>query len=37
MAPSEQAALVALLRARPGKLTWPEITAEVLETGRAQS
>jgi DNA processing protein len=35
MASSEQAALVALLRARPGKLTWPEITAEVLETGSA--
>ena len=31
----DRAALVALLRARPGKLTWPEITAEVVEIGSA--
>ena len=26
----EQAALIALLQARPGRLSWSEITAEVL-------
>jgi len=31
----EQAALVALLRSRPGKLSWPELTTEVLEAGSA--
>jgi hypothetical protein len=31
----EQAALVALLQARPGKVSWPDITADVLETGSA--
>ncbi len=31
----EQAALVALLQARPGRMSWPEITAEVLEAGSA--
>jgi DNA processing protein len=31
----EHAALVALLRLRPGGLSWPEITAELLETGSA--
>ena len=32
---SESAALVALLRARPQKLTWPELTAKVVEAGSA--
>jgi DNA processing protein len=32
---NERAALVALLQTRPGKLTWPEITARVLEAGSA--
>jgi DNA processing protein len=31
----EHAALIALLQARPGKLSWPEIAAEVLEAGSA--
>jgi len=31
----EQAALVALLQARPDGMSWPEITAEVLEAGSA--
>jgi DNA processing protein len=31
----EQAALVALLRAQPDGLSWPEITAELLEAGSA--
>jgi DNA processing protein len=31
----ERAALIALLGARPQGLSWPEITAEVLETGSA--
>jgi hypothetical protein len=31
----ERAALVALLQARPEGLRWPEISAEVLETGSA--
>jgi DNA processing protein len=31
----EQAALVALLRERPGGRRWPEITAEVLDAGSA--
>lgn len=31
----EHAALVALLRARPDGLSWPEIAAELLETGSA--
>jgi DNA processing protein len=31
----ELAALVALLQARPGKLSWPEIAADVLEAGSA--
>jgi len=31
----ERAALVALLRERPGKRTWAEITAEVIEAGSA--
>jgi DNA processing protein len=34
-AAAEQAALVALLRTRPGRLGWPEITAQVLEAGSA--
>lgn len=33
---AERAALVALLRARPDGLTWPEITTEVAETGSAR-
>jgi len=32
----EQAALVALLQTRPEGMRWPEITAEVLETGSAR-
>ena len=32
---AERAALVALLRERPARLTWPQIAAEVLETGSA--
>jgi DNA processing protein len=32
---AERIALVALLRARPGGATWPEITADVLERGSA--
>ncbi len=32
---AEQAALVALLRTRPGNLSWPELTTEVLEAGSA--
>jgi DNA processing protein len=32
---NERVALVALLQTRPGKLTWPEITARVLESGSA--
>lgn len=32
---SERIALVALLQARPGKLGWPEIMAEVIEAGSA--
>ena len=35
-AAAEQAALVALLRTRPARLTWAEITAQVLEAGSAQ-
>jgi DNA processing protein len=31
----DRAALVALLRVRPDKLTWPEITTEVVEVGSA--
>jgi DNA processing protein len=31
----EQAALIALLQARPGRLSWSEIAAEVLEAGSA--
>ncbi|MCF6391674.1 DNA-processing protein DprA [Mycobacterium sp. MBM] len=31
----EQVALVALLRTRPGRLTWPQITEEVLACGSA--
>jgi DNA processing protein len=31
----EQAALVALLQTRPDRLSWPEITAEVLDAGSA--
>jgi DNA processing protein len=31
----DRAALVALLRVRPDKLTWPEITTEVVEIGSA--
>jgi hypothetical protein len=31
----EHAALVALLRAHPDGLSWPEITAELLEAGSA--
>jgi len=31
----EHAALVALLQAKPGGLSWPKITAELLETGSA--
>jgi DNA processing protein len=31
----EHAALVALLRVRPGGLSWPSITAELLEVGSA--
>ena len=34
-AAAEQAALVALLRTRPARLTWAEITAQVLEAGSA--
>jgi len=34
-AAAEQAALVALLRTRPARLSWPEITAQVLEAGSA--
>ena len=34
-AAAERAALVALLRTRPGRLGWPEITAQVLEAGSA--
>lgn len=33
----ERAALVALLRARPGKRTWPEIAAEVAARGSARA
>ena len=33
----ERAALVALLRERPGRRGWAEITAEVLEAGSAVS
>jgi DNA processing protein len=33
---SEAAALVALLQARPKRLTWPEITEEVVAEGSAQ-
>jgi DNA processing protein len=36
-AAAEQAALVALLRTRPARLSWPEITAQVLEEGSALS
>jgi DNA processing protein len=35
MASRERAALVALLRTRPDRLSWPEITAEVMEAGSA--
>ncbi len=31
----DRSALVALLRVRPDKLTWPEITTEVVEIGSA--
>ena len=31
----ERAALIALLQTRPEKMSWPEIAAEVLETGSA--
>ena len=31
----ERAALVALLQARPGGMSWAEITADVLEVGSA--
>ena len=34
-ASEERASLIALLQARPQGLTWPDITAEVLETGSA--
>jgi DNA processing protein len=34
-ASAERAALVALLRTRPGGMRWPDITAEVLEAGGA--
>src|SRR5262249_45480436 len=33
--PDEHAALVALLQARPDGLSWPQITAELLEVGSA--
>lgn len=33
----ENAALVALLRTRPGNLKWAELTAEVVEAGSAQA
>jgi len=33
--PEERAALVALLRARPGGATWPQMTAEVADSGSA--
>lgn len=33
---AERAALVALLRERPGKRSWPELTALVIEWGSAQ-
>ncbi|HEX4722753.1 MAG TPA: hypothetical protein VH333_09580 [Pseudonocardiaceae bacterium] len=33
----ERAALVALLRARPGGLTWPEIAAEVADARSARA
>jgi len=33
----DRAALVALLRVRPDKLTWPEITTEVVEVGSAMA
>lgn len=32
---TEQAALIALLRSRPGGMSWPEVTAEALEAGSA--
>jgi DNA processing protein len=34
-ATSEQAALVALLRVRPERMSWPQLTAEVLDAGSA--
>ena len=34
---AERAALVALLRLQPDKLTWPEITTEVVEIGSAMA
>lgn len=34
---AERAGLVALLRARPDKLTWSQITAEVADAGSAQA
>jgi DNA processing protein len=33
--PGEHAALVALLQAKPDRMSWPEIAAELLETGSA--
>ena len=36
-APGERAALVALLRERPGRRSWAEITAEVLAAGSARA
>jgi DNA processing protein len=34
-AAAEQAALVALLRAQPGRISWAQVTAQVLEAGSA--
>ena len=36
-ADEERAALIALLQTRPQGVSWPEITAEVLETGSARA
>jgi DNA processing protein len=33
--PDEHAALVALLRAQPDGLSWPEIASELLQAGSA--
>ncbi len=35
--PAERAALVALLRTRPGGMSWADVTAEVLQAGSALS